>query len=74
MKSLSKNQIMEQAKFLGVCVQVNSPGDGKTRYEFCTPGPVPYTVGRTIGYCIGAREAEVWLRGYHEGHQAGEVF
>ena len=68
---MTKTQVFKRAEFLGICVDCNAPGDGKRIYNFYTPGPKPYTFGRTIGYCSGVREAEVFLRGYEEGVHEG---
>ncbi len=67
---MTKTQIIKRAKFLGLCLEITSPGDGIRRYEFYSPGSKPHTYGRTLGYCRGAREAEVFLRGYDEGRES----
>lgn len=68
MERHTKKQIENMAKLAKVCVSMTSPGDRYgTRYEFLTPGDKPHTYGRTLGYCLGAREAYLFLRGYQEG-------
>ena len=67
---MTKTRILAQAKRLRICCEVQSPGDGVSRYNFHTPGPKPHTYGRTLGHCLGKREAEVFLRGYEEGRES----
>lgn len=70
---MTRKNIRETVKRLGICLDETSSGDGATRYSFHKPGPKPYTLGRTLAYCVGAREAEVFLRGYEEGKAAANV-
>lgn len=70
MKNMSKKDLIAWAERMGIKCDINAPGDGIRRYNFHAPGPKPYTYGRTLGYCLGAREAELFLRGYGEGWEA----
>jgi len=82
MATMNKNDIGREAARLGLGLQVNAPGDGKRRYEFYLEFPPDHEdrgyherrrlMGRTVGYCVGAREAELFLRGYDEGQRSRE--
>lgn len=61
-------QIKNMAKRLGLCIDINAPGDGCRRYEFFTPGATPHIFGRSLQFCRGPREAYLFLRGYQEGN------
>lgn len=71
-KSMTKNGILRRAGFLGISCETSAPGDGCRRYEFFSPGSKPYVYGRQLGFCLGAREAEIFLRGFDEGKIIGE--
>ena len=70
----TQKQIENMVKLTRLCHEgvsniqlgITHPGDGVTRYEFFTPGPRPYTFGRSICYCTGAREAWLFLHGWNE--------
>lgn len=63
-----KRLIEESARRLGLVLETSRPGDGVTRYEFqINVDPDTGSVGRVVGFCLGAREAEVFLRGWAEG-------
>ena len=65
-----KEHILERCRILDISCDINSPGDGATRYNFFTKGPVPFTFGRRLGMCLGIREARIFLCGYEEGRKS----
>lgn len=67
MRRTTKFEIRARAARLGMTCETLSPGDGKTRYEFTEPK------GRVVGFCLGMREAEVFLRGWKEGRRADRL-
>lgn len=52
------------AKMYGLKVETNAPGDGKRRFAFYEAN-APHA--RTLGFALGIREAELWLRGFMAG-------
>ena len=62
----TQKQIKSIAKQAGISLQISMPGDGVSRYEFFTPGPQPHTYGRSLCFCLGTREAWLFLRGWLE--------
>ena len=69
MHRMSKQDIQKWAERLGLDVMVSSPGDGVTRYEIGVPTHPDYPMKgglRTICYCLGSREAALYLRGVED--------
>jgi hypothetical protein len=56
MNRTTQRQVTEEAKRLGVPVEVTKPGDGQTRYEF--------NLGSRFHFVIGTYAALSFLRGY----------
>ena len=58
--------VIKRCQSYGINLEPSRPGDGVSRYEFMRNG-------RTVGFCLGIREAEVWLRGWEEGYHAAGI-
>lgn len=61
---MTRTQLRDLAKWLGLELDETSPGDGATRFAFLLRG-------RVLGRALGAREAETWMRGFGEGVEYG---
>lgn len=71
MPNMSKKAILGWAARMGVpCDLCSIEGERINRFEFYDRRYPNGGVGRTIGYAMGAREAELFLRGYQEGRDA----
>lgn len=66
------SRIEEMARYVGLIFRTWSPGDGVTRYRFFD-GPADNYFAEEDGLWTarGAKEAEVWLRGFTAGRRAG---
>lgn len=67
--NMKRAAILSWAGKLGICAETNRPGDGTRVYNFFMPGERPHTVGEQLCRCLGAREAELYLRGYSHGER-----
>jgi hypothetical protein len=68
----TQNQVKNMAERVGLCMETVCPGDGKTRYSFYFLDPKEHTYGKILEYCVGAREAYLFLRGFSAGRKLGQ--
>ena len=58
---MKRSELTPRLNRFGLTMEVQSPGDGYSRYTF-------YKGGRRLGTVKGIRAAEHWLDGFAEGH------
>ena len=57
----------------GVKVEINSPGDGYTRYNVFMPGSKPGTYGRQLADCKGLEEFRLFCQGFEAGRKTEQT-
>lgn len=70
MRNTQRTLLIWVEQFDNLLLEMNSPGDGRTRYNFFTKNEKGGH-GSCIGNCLGLQEAHTWLSGYRAAKYYG---